>query len=628
MRLKIDHYGLNMFFDKSKNSHPAATGRFATYGEIVSNFSYMPFNFKKQKRGQNHAAYKSTNITGSNILLLTLSLILSVIAVIFFNQIENQRNLNVINPALIFIEYVCMWIVLFLLLRLLGNKIKNINITRKIDANNLPDSFKNNKRAGNISYQAGLYKKDKAFNLGILRGNKKFPDLMIGLDKKMRFEHTLIVSPTGGGKTSRYIIPNIINDAKYAGLSIFTVDIDSPYLYESVKKEWMKPGKSVIHFDPYFSCEDIKQKIHFNPLIDKEGKYLSDDRLYSLSSLLFYLDKAEINGGDIHAHRYYSKRSSDVFYGCLLYLKYKYNIKYFNLITVKGFFEKGIKFIEEEIAEFNGDNNKKVKGLFNNFFELPPFERAKIITDILNTLDFLNDKNVMSSFKSNAGAGNNKPGGIDFFMENFFENDTLLIIGIPKEKINSGGAKLMSFVTNIFVNGIYESRRKRLKGDMDDNNSCNKNEPRDIFMYLDEFPALSLNNFDVELANLRKTNTGVCLTVQDIAFIKNKYGDTALITSNIGTHIVVGHASYETCKYYANMSGEKYIFHKEPVKKGVGPIGYGYESLNEVPVASGLYPLISPDEIRNMNKDSAFIYTKYLNPFILDSPLILTGNNP
>ena len=598
-----------MFFNKNKNPHPAATGRFATYGEIVSNFNYTPFNCKKQKGKQNNCAtYKNTNLVNSNILLLTVSLILSIIITIFLNQ-------NAINPIFIFTEYICIWIVLFLLLIVLKNKINDININQKIDANNLPDNFRKNKHAGNISYQEELSEKDKPFNLGILNGNKKFPNLLIGLNRKKRFEHTLIVSPTGGGKTSRYIIPNIINDAKYADLSIFTIDIDSPYLYESVKEEWMKSGKSVIHFDSYFPNDDDdidKQKIHFNPLIDKEKKHLSDDKLYNLSSLLFYLDRAEIKGGDVHAHRYYSKRSSDVFYGCLLYLKYKYDVKYFNLITAKNFFEKGIKFIEGEITKFNGENNKKIKELFNNFLELPAFERAKIITDILNTLDFLNDENVAAYFKSNAGCNNNKPGSVDFFIEDFFENDTLFIIGIPKERINSGGAKLMSFITNIFINGIYEDRRKRLRG--------NINEPRDIFMYLDEFPTLSLNSFDVELANLRKTNTGVCLTVQDIAFIKSKYVDISLITSNVGTHIVMGHANHETCEYYSSMSGKKYIFHKEPVKKSTDPIGYRYESLNETPVASGLYPLISPDEIKNMDGNNVFIYTKYLNPFILNSP--------
>lgn len=588
-----------MFLNKNKNPHPAATGRFATYGEIVSNFSYMPFNLKNKKDG--------TGLANSRIILLSVSLMLSIIITIFLNKTIN-------NPALVFTEYICIWIVLFLFLTILKNKINDINISKKIDAKSLPDNF-NNRNACGAPFQTDAYKQDKPFDLGILNGNKKFPDVLIGLGRNMRFEHTLILSPTGGGKTSRYIIPNIINDAKHDNLSLFTIDIDSPYLYESVKKEWIESGKRIIHFDPYNSL----QKIHFNPLIDKEKKRLSNDKLYNLSSLLFHLDGTEINGGDIHAHRYYSKRSSDIFYGCLLYLKYRYDVKYFNLITVKSFFEKGIKFIEGEITKFNGENNKKVKELFNNFFELPPFERAKIITDILNTLDFLNDENVTAYLKSSAGSGNNKTEGADFFIEDFFENDTLFIIGIPKERINSGGAKLMSFIVNIFINGIYEDRRKKLRGD---NSDLNKNESRDIFMYLDEFPALSLNNFDVELANLRKTNTGVCLTAQDIAFIKSKYRDTSLITANIGTHIVMGHASHETCEYYSNMSGEKYIFHKELIKNNVNnnyieSVLYNYD-LRETPVASGLYPLISAGEIKNMDGNSALIYTKYLNPFILN----------
>ncbi|MCL4322312.1 MAG: type IV secretory system conjugative DNA transfer family protein [Deltaproteobacteria bacterium] len=602
---------MDIFFNNNKNPHPAATARFAAYGEIVSNFAYMPFSFKKQKGMRNGDAFKNENPVNSNILLLAVSLILSIILTILLN-----KNI-IINPAFIFMEYICIWVILSLFLIVSKNKINNINISQKIDAKSLPGNFKNS--AGNISCQTGIYKKNKPFDLGILSGNKKFPNMLIGLDRKKRFEHTLIVSPTGGGKTSRYIIPNIINDAKYANLSIFTIDIDSPYLYESVKKEWMEAGKRIIHFDPYFHGGQggALPKIHFNPLIDKQKKHLSNDKLYNLSSLLFYPDRAEINGGDVHAHKYYSKRSSDIFYGCLLYLKYKYEVKYFNLITAKSFFEKGVKFIEGEIIKFNGENNKKIKELFNNFLELPPFERAKIITDILNALDFLNDENVTAYFKSNTGIDKDKMGSGDFFIEDFFDSDTLFIIGIPKERINSGGAKLMSFITNIFINGIYEDRRKRLRADINQiSGSENKDEPRDIFMYLDEFPALSLNNFDVELANLRKTNTAVCLTVQDIAFIKSKYRDTSLITANIGTHIVMGHASHGTCEYYSGMSGEKYVFHKELIKRDTQSLWY--DALHETPVASGLYPLISADEIKNMDGGSVLIYTKYINPFILN----------
>ncbi len=602
---------MDMFFNKNKNPHPAATARFAAYGEIVSNFAYMPFSFKKRKGMQNSEASNNANLVNSNILLPAASLILSIILTILLN-----KN-TIINPVLIFTEYICIWIILSLFLIISKNKINNINISQKIDTKNLPDNFKNS--LCNISCQTEIYKKNKPFDLGILSGNKKFPNLLIGLDRKKRFEHTLIVSPTGGGKTSRYIIPNIINDAKYANLSIFTIDIDSPYLYESVKKEWMESGRKIIHFDPYFPERQggALPKIHFNPLIDKQKKHLSNDKLYNLSSLLFYPDRAELNGGDVHAHRYYSKRSSDIFYGCLLYLKYKYEVKYFNLITAKSFFEKGIKFVEGEIIKFNGENNKKVKELFNNFLELPPFERAKIITDILNTLDFLNDENVTAYFKSNAGIDKDKTGSGDFFIDDFFENDTLFIIGVPKERINSGGAKLMSFITGIFMNGVYEDRRKRLRADISEvSGSENKGEPRDIFMYLDEFPALSLNNFDVELANLRKTNTGVCLTAQDIAFIKSKYRDASLITANIGTHIIMGHASHETCEYYSGMSGEKYVFHKELIKRDIKSLWY--DALHETPVASGLYPLISADEIKNMDGNSVLIYTKYINPFILN----------
>ena len=239
--------------------------------------------------------------------------------------------------------------------------------------------------------------------------------------------------------------------------------------------------------------------------------------------------------------------------------------------------------------------------------ELPVYERAKIVTDVLNNLDFLSDPTVGKYFKCKE---KDVVEAVCFNLEDFFNEDTLFIAGVPKEKINSGGGRLISFITQIFIDGIYEYRRKSLRRPASDTKI--NDGSRSFFIYLDEFPVLTLNDFDIELANLRKTNTGVCMTVQDIAFIKERYGDASLILSNIGTHIIMGHAGWETCKYYSEMSGERYILHKEFLRKHANDMDFGESS-----VASGLYPLISPDELKNMDRNSVFVYTKYVNPFIL-----------
>ena len=579
-----------MFFNKNKNRHPAAAGRFASYAEIISNFSVIPSGYNSNSAAKTKKFFNPGSIYYF-VSISALSLIISAVIVLFVNK---GGFSNSMNPVLISAEYLILWIFLFFILFFIKNK--KYSLKNRVDLRNLSEK---------------TFRRDKSFELGILKGcgDKKEPDVLIGLDEKKRCEHTLIVSPTGGGKTSRYIVPGIAADAEYSGASVFAIDIDSPYLYESVKSGWIKAGKNVVHFDPYdYESYDGRKKIYFNPLIGKDKNPLSDEKLLDLSSMLFHLDGNDIKGGDVHAHKYYSKRSSDLFYACLLYLKHRYGAKHFDLLTVKSFFERGVKFIEGEIVKFNGvdGKGKKIKNLFNNFLELPIYERAKVVTDILNNLDFLNDSKVGSRFKC-------KEDGDCFFTEDFFINDMLFIAGVPKEKINSGGGRLISFITQIFIDGIYESRRKALREENSDG--------RSFFIYLDEFPVLTLNDFDVELANLRKTNTGVCLTVQDIAFLKNRYGDISLITSNIGTHIVMGHAGWETCRYYSEMSGERYVFHKESVKKHIDPVfaPFAFSSdFSETPVASGLYPLISPDELKNMDRNSVFIYTKYVNPFILN----------
>jgi type IV secretory pathway TraG/TraD family ATPase VirD4 len=585
----------------SKKSHPAAAGRFASYGEIVNNFSVRIADSGKTgnggKAGEGNASMPALNANIPYIIALYLvSLITAIILTLF---------LNTVSGFTLTIEYILLSVFIFFILYFTINKIRSLK--NEINGN----AFAKKVKIDNF------LKEEKSFDLGILKtsagktgktgtGGKKYPDVVIGLDEKKRYEHMLIVSPTGGGKTSNYIIPGIISDASSSGISVFAVDIDSPYLYEAVKKDWKKTGKRVVLFDPY--AEFYENSVNFNPLTDKNGRPLTDDKLLNITSMLFHIDKSEMKGGDVHAHKYYARRSSDLFYAVLLYLKYRYEEKYFDFFTVKSFFERGVKFIENEIVKFNGENEKKIKNLFNNFLELPVYERAKVATDVLNNLDFLNDPNVGKYFKCKNKNNDNDKKADCFYLEDFFTEDTLFITGIPKEKINSGGGRLISFIAQIFIDGIYENRRSALR----EKNGEIQDAERSFFIYLDEFPVLTLSDFDTELANLRKTNTGVCITVQDIAFLKARYGDIALIASNIGTHIVMGHAGWETCKYYSEMSGERYVLHKEFLKKHINDLDFG-----ESPVASGLYPLISPDELKNMDRNSVFVYTKYVNPFIL-----------
>jgi type IV secretory pathway TraG/TraD family ATPase VirD4 len=632
-----------MFSLKGKKSHPAAAGRFASYGEIVNNFSVRIAgggeNCDKDKTCGGTASKRDglcSNIIPARltanipyvIALYLLSLITAIILTLFLNAVSGFSK-TFTSGFTLTVEYILLSVLVFFILYFTINKIKLLKSGTSGDVSSMNAKIKN------------LSKEEKSFDLGILKASadktgtagKKYPDIVIGLDEKKRYEHMLIVSPTGGGKTSNYIIPGIISDAASSGISVFAVDIDSPYLYEAVKNDWKKAGKRVELFDPY--AESDENSVNFNPLTDKNGRPLSDDKLLNIASMLFHTDKNEIKGGDVHAHKYYSRRSSDMFYAVLIYLKYKYEGKHFDLFTVKSFFERGVKFIENEIVKYSGENEKKIRNLFNNFLELPVYERAKVVTDVLNNLDFLNDPNIGKYFKCksrtndsninsniNINKGNNIDNGKEsecFNTEDFFAEDTLFIAGIPKEKINSGGGRLISFITQIFINGIYEYRRSGLRSASGADNAENgggtkdKEGGRSFFIYLDEFPVLTLNDFDTELANLRKTNTGVCMTVQDIAFLKERYGDIALIASNIGTHIVMGHAGWETCKYYSEMSGERYVLHKEFLRRHINDLDFG-----ESPVASGLYPLISPDELKNMDRNSVFVYTKYVNPFILN----------
>jgi type IV secretory pathway TraG/TraD family ATPase VirD4 len=709
------------------NIHAAATGRFAAAEEIIQNFYCEPYNESYEL----HNGDKRAKKFGFRNLLLYAFLTFVLILLLMPFQRINSINF----PFFIFKDFI---VILLLSVFLIYKNQKDKYKTNRNKYISKVPYYTNNQlihSADALSDYAEDYAEINYFRLGILDADNYYNSyseynnynhnynnnndncndknknrLIIGIDRKKRFEHIMIVSPTGGGKTSKYIIPSIRKDACFKNTCVYAIDIDGPYLYNAVKDSWLANNKKIVHFDPYNA-----DSVHFNPLIERCGdennfynneiRPVSDDKLYELSSMIFYADNNELKGGDIQAHKYYSKRSADILYGCLLYLKCKYDIKYFNLITAKKFFEKGFSFIEKEIKSYDGNNSKKIKEVFNNFFEIPFYERAKIITDILNGLDFIKNANVENAFKTTEKvlSSGNFLTIKDLFNKN---NDTLLIVSVPKEKINSGGSRLISIITDMVIKEIYENRREVLKSEVLKNNSAlngNYNDDnersgkenikaginsgekaknnyndfiyKDIFIYLDEFPVLNINNFDIELANLRKTGTGVCISLQDISFLKNKYGDISLIDSNIGTHIIMGNAGIDTAKRYSERMGQKYVMHTEKFstvsggnfKNGIDGINInsiagkrrnnnlgnnsfgkyggvnesgnsygggrhgsiynkklddilaavGLNNRRETPVASGLFPLMNADEIKNMDINDVLIYSKFTRPFIL-----------
>ncbi|MFI5304819.1 MAG: type IV secretory system conjugative DNA transfer family protein [Nitrospiria bacterium] len=85
-------------------------------------------------------------------------------------------------------------------------------------------------------------------NVGLVGGQYR-DALGISYRKEQRQTHVLIVGPTGSGKTSAFLIPGLIEDAK-SGDSCFVIDVKPDEdLVDIVGPFWNKEGKKVILFD-------------------------------------------------------------------------------------------------------------------------------------------------------------------------------------------------------------------------------------------------------------------------------------------------------------------------------------------------------------------------------------------
>jgi type IV secretion system protein VirD4 len=443
------------------------------------------------------------------------------------NDVNNQNFMSKFNPLMIIIN---------LLKGILGFLFGGFNNT------------------GMMGY-FGKNKFFKSSNQGLLINGDD-----LKLSKKESFNHLGIIARSGAGKTTSFIIPNILHLANKNNSMIVT-DL-SGELYNKTSGYMSSKGYKIYVLDP----ENLAESIRYNPLY-----YATSSSSIELitETLIKSAYSGEINPSD----RMWldgAKTIISIFIKVLIRTK---EFKYINLANVKYLlnhfgstgenlndfiFKYGNDKIITEWYGFTSGNEKTIQSFIST------------ANMVLNTIGVNDNLEILTANHT-------------FNFDNLRKEKSIVYIRIPPHK-----QEQYNFLQNLFYTQFFNNILDNLPS---------KND-LPIFCLLDEFGNMSIPSFSSIITTIRKYEVSISIVLQDLSQLEKRYGRNeanSIINGGIGGTIFFSGAGLDINSDIEKILGFKYIERVD--------INGVYQTYKE--------PVMSIREIRTMgDNEILFIYQK------------------
>lgn len=344
------------------------------------------------------------------------------------------------------------------------------------------------------------------------------------LSEKDSFNHMGIIARSGGGKTSAYIIPNILKLARN-GASMIVTDL-SGELYDRTSGYLQKRGYKVYVLDP----ENLDESIGYNPLyyafdsvsIDEiseiliqsanPGQAKPEDKMWfdGAKSFLSILIKVLVSTKD---HRY---------------------INLANLKHIINYFGEYGKDLDDLLLKYADDKTLNEWGglVFGNPKTVQSF--VSTANTALNAIG-INDNLALLTSEHH----------INF--ENFRKEKTVLYIRIPGQKQQQYG-----FLLNLFYKQFFNAMMQRLPA----------REDLSVYCLLDEFGNMKIPEFSSTVTTIRKYRVSISIVLQDFNQLIQRYGEheaKTILNGGLSGKLFYAGADFEITNILSQMIGERYV---------------------------------------------------------------------
>ena len=348
-----------------------------------------------------------------------------------------------------------------------------------------------------------------------------------GVDKRLSakdsFNHMGIIARTGGGKTTSYIIPNILKLAQNRN-SLVVTDL-SGELFEKTSGYLKRKGFKIYVLDP----EDLETSIGYNPLYYA----LSSIEIDEIADILI----KSANPGQIKAEDKMWLDGAKTFLTILIkVLVATKDYRYINLANLKhlinNFGEDGTN-LDELIFKYA---DEKTFGEWKGFVSGNTRTVQSFISTANTALNAIGINDNLAELTSSHS--------INF--KNFRDEKSILYIRIPAQK-----QEQYNFLLNLFYKQFFNAMMEKLPSKSD----------LPIYCLLDEFGNMSIPNFSSTITTIRKYKVSISIVIQDFSQLEQRYGRSeahTIINGGITGKLFFAGADLQITNMLTQMIGDKY----------------------------------------------------------------------
>lgn len=327
------------------------------------------------------------------------------------------------------------------------------------------------------------------------------------------FRNCLVVATTGGGKTSSFIIPNILR--QNSGSMVITDP--SGALYEKTSADLKRRGYEVLALDPL----NLARSIRYNPL-----EYATNQR--AIGEIAHILVRSANHSGE----KFWTDGAEDILTVLIRCLKRHPEPRYCNLANLQYLlnnFGDGSGIAEFVVRNADDQTYQQFKG----FVSAAKNTMQGFLSTAKTSL-----KSVLDPDLAELTAGNT------FDFASLRERKTALFLIVPQNRIS-----YYAFLMNLFYTNLFHFC-------LEDSALSSRSLP--VYFLLDEFGHLHIPDFPSIITTTRARRVSISIILQSLSQLEARYGRydaNTIVNGGVATRLFFSGLDVETTDMLSKILG-------------------------------------------------------------------------